>query len=74
MVEVDFDVYCKEVMVKFKKKVLVEYIIVFGIEYFIEVVNIDFKNVFVFWVKIFGIKKVFWFYILEVIKFISECD
>lgn len=72
-VEYEFDIYCIVVVEKIKKN-KVDYVMVVGIEYFIEVLNIDIKYVFVFWSKILGIKKFFCFYILEVFCMIIECD
>ncbi|KAK4180755.1 muts domain V-domain-containing protein [Triangularia setosa] len=73
-VESDLDAHRKEATVKLKKKTLVEYTTVSGIEYLIEVANSDLKNVPASWAKISGTKKVSRFHTPEVIKFISERD
>ncbi|KAK4648300.1 Mismatch repair protein msh3 [Podospora bellae-mahoneyi] len=73
-VEADLDAYRKEATAKLKKKVLVEYTTVSGIEYLIEVANTDLKNVPASWAKISGTKKVSRFHTPEVIKLISERD
>jgi DNA mismatch repair protein MSH3 len=73
-VEQELDAHRKEAAQKLSKKTPVTYVTVAGIEYLIEVPNIDLKHVPASWAKISGTKKVSRFHTPEVIRMIAERD
>ncbi|KAK4168797.1 muts domain V-domain-containing protein [Cladorrhinum sp. PSN259] len=73
-VEQDLDEHRKEAAAKLKSKTPVTYVTVSGIEFLIEVPNIDVKKVPASWAKISGTKKVSRFHTPEVLRLINERD
>lgn len=73
-VEQELDTHRQEAALKLGKKGSVTYVTVAGIDYLIEVPNIDLKKVPASWIKISGTKKVSRFHTPEVIRLISERD
>ena len=72
-VEHELDAHRAEAAAKVKKK-KVEYVVVSGIEYLIEIENTNLKNVPASWVKISGTKKMSRFHTPEVVRLIRERD
>ncbi|KAJ4421384.1 Mismatch repair protein msh3 [Gnomoniopsis sp. IMI 355080] len=73
-VEQELDAHRQEAASKLGKKGSVSYVTVAGIEFLIEVPNIDLKKVPASWIKISGTKKVSRFHTPEVVRLISERD
>lgn len=73
-VEQELDAHRQEAASKLGKKGPVPYVTVAGIEFLIEVPNIDLKRVPASWIKISGTKKVSRFHTPEVVRLISERD
>lgn len=73
-VEQELDAHRQEAASKLGKKGTVSYVTVAGIEFLIEVPNIDLKKVPASWIKISGTKKVSRFHTPEVVRLISERD
>ncbi|CAN8099640.1 unnamed protein product [Discula destructiva] len=73
-VEQELDDHRQEAAAKLGKKGTVSYVTVAGIEFLIEVPNIDLKKVPASWIKISGTKKVSRFHTPEVVRLISERD
>jgi DNA mismatch repair protein MSH3 len=73
-VEQELDAHRKEAAAKLSKKSPVTYVTVAGIEYLIEVPNIDLKHVPASWAKISGTKKLSRFHTPEVIRLTAERD
>lgn len=73
-VEQELDGHRQEAAAKLGKKGTVSYVTVAGIEFLIEVPNIDLKKVPASWIKISGTKKVSRFHTPEVVRLISERD
>ena len=73
-VEHDLDTHRSEAASKLGKKAPVTYMTVSGIEYLIEVPNIDLKHVPASWTKISGTKKLSRFHTPDVIRMLRERD
>lgn len=73
-VEQELDAHRQQAASKLGKKGIVSYVTVAGIEFLIEVPNIDLKKVPASWIKISGTKKVSRFHTPEVVRLISERD
>ncbi|KAF3762549.1 hypothetical protein M406DRAFT_341754 [Cryphonectria parasitica EP155] len=73
-VEQELDAHRQEAAKKLGKKGSVPYVTVAGIEYLIEVPNVDLKKVPASWIKISGTKKLSRFHTPEVVSLISERD
>lgn len=73
-VEQELDAHRQEAASKLGKKGTISYVTVGGIEFLIEVPNIDLKKVPASWIKISGTKKVSRFHTPEVVRLISERD
>ncbi|KAK0746081.1 DNA mismatch repair protein msh-3 [Schizothecium vesticola] len=73
-VEQDLDDHRKDAAKKLSKKTPVTYATVSGIEYLIEVSNMDLKHVPASWAKISGTRKLSRFHTPEVMRLISERD
>ncbi|KAF3916547.1 hypothetical protein ABW20_dc0102216 [Dactylellina cionopaga] len=72
-VEYDLQDHLKEAAKAVKQKQL-EYVTVAGVDYLIQISNVNLKNVPASWVKISGTKKVSRFHTPEVLKFLRERD
>ena len=72
-VEQDLDAHRAEAAAKIKKK-KVDYVVVAGIEYLIEIENTNLKNVPASWAKINGTKKMSRFHTPDVVRLIRERD
>ncbi|RYP90127.1 hypothetical protein DL770_003749 [Monosporascus sp. CRB-9-2] len=73
-VEQELDAHRRVAATKLGKKSPVTYVTVAGIEYLIEVPNVDLKHVPASWAKISGTKKLSRFHTPEVVRLISERD
>lgn len=73
-VEQELDAHRAEAAAKLGKKTPVSYATVAGIDYLIEVPNIDLKKVPASWMKISGTKKLSRFHTPDVVRMISERD
>lgn len=73
-VEQELNAHRQEAASKLGKKGTISYVTVAGIEFLIEVPNIDLKKVPASWIKISGTKKVSRFHTPEVVRLISERD
>jgi DNA mismatch repair protein MSH3 len=73
-VEHDLDTHRLEAASKLGKKAPVTYMTVSGIEYLIEVLNIDLKHVPASWTKISGTKKLSRFHTPDIIRMLRERD
>ena len=74
VVEQDLDAHRSEAANKLNKSTPVTYVTVAGIEYLIEVSNIDLKKVPASWTKISGTKKVSRFHTPDVVRLLRERD
>lgn len=74
MVEQELDAHRKVAAQKLNKSSPVTYVTVAGIEYLIEVPNVDLKHVPASWAKISGTKKLSRFHTPEVVRMVTERD
>ncbi|KAI0007490.1 muts domain V-domain-containing protein [Xylariaceae sp. FL0662B] len=73
-VEQELDAHRKAAASRLNKKTPVPYVTVAGIEYLIEVPNVDLKHVPASWVKVSGTKRLSRFHTPEVVRLVSERD